>query len=273
MTSTAPATPSVCPSLRHDASLMRDYPAADRLTWFANDTWISIPEREALLEHLQAALNAPRRNERHWTLRGLPGEGRTALLRRLTRALNRRTPGAALLTNLTGGTERALYTAIIRSAWWTTDTGQPVEEARAQAVWTLRAQNARILIIDDVRAVQTWPDVYRAADTLAAELNLTVLWSGQPEHLSHPPLTAAPSFTLGTVDPRTFADVLLAYEHLLPVRHGPALNAPPLRAHLRRLSGGRIGELHRLLSAALETALRRPDQTLRASDLTHPRGN
>jgi hypothetical protein len=163
--------------------------------------------------------------------------------------------------------EKELYMAILERFWTPYRPTDSTAKLRYQLIHLMRLCRVRMLVIDEMHSMLAGPaikqrEVMNALKLLCNELRVPVVGVGtreavqilhtDPQHASRFDVATLPIWECNPA----FQGLLSSFEKILPLRSPSQLSRPELAAKLHAISGGNIGNLHRLLNACAATALK-----------------
>ena len=162
--------------------------------------------------------------------------------------------------------EKALYASILEQFWAPYRATAPVVQLRYQTIHMLRACRTRMLIIDEIHSLLIGTalkqrEVMSALKLLCNELTIPIVGVGtsdavqvlhtDPQHASRFDVIVLPPWKPDDA----FRQLLAGFEQVLPLRHPSDLAHPAIASPLHTISGGNIGNLHRLLVECARDAI------------------
>lgn len=162
--------------------------------------------------------------------------------------------------------EKGLYIAVLESFWAPYRPTDPVSKLRYQVIHQLRACHTRLLIIDEFHSLLTGGaikqrETMNAIKLLCNELMIPIVGVGtrdavrvlhsDPQHASRFDVVTLPAWELN----QDFQKLLAGFEKILPLKQASHLYAPELATSLHAISGGNLGDLHRLLIECANAAI------------------
>lgn len=167
----------------------------------------------------------------------------------------------------TSADEKSLYISILERFMTPYRPTDPVSKLRYQLIHLMRACHVRMLIIDELHSVLTGTtvkqrEVMNALKLLCNELCIPIVGVGtrdavrvlhtDPQHASRFDVADLPAWQPG----KGFQMLLASFEKVLPLKQPSRLHDPELSRRLFFISGGNIGNLHRLLVECAKEAIR-----------------
>lgn len=259
------------PDFRHVAAL----PAAERVAFLEQPRWIGYPLASRLIETLRGLMDKPTRPRMpNLLIVGEPNNGKTTIVRHFMDLhgagyVNEDVEPVkpVILTEAPpSADEKGLYVAILERFWAPYRVSDPVPKLRYQVIHQLRTCHTRLLIIDEFHSLLTGSatrqrETMNALKLLCNELMIPIIGVGtreavrvlhsDPQHASRFDVVSLPLWELNA----DFQRLLASFEKILPLREPSRLHQPELASALHAISGGNLGDLHRLLVACCKDAI------------------
>jgi hypothetical protein len=251
------------PDFRHILGLS----ATDRIAFMDQPRWIGYPTANLIIESLRGLMEKPARQRMpNLLIVGEPNNGKTTIIRRF---LNLHGQGyvnedaepvkPVIFAEVPpSADEKSLYLSILEEFWAPHCPDDPLNKLRYQVVHRLRACKTRILILDGFHfflsggAIEQ-RQIVNAINLLSKELMIPIVGVGtreavrvlhtDPQHASRFDVVSLPLWELN----QDFQRLLASFEQVLPLKQPSRLYQPELASMLHAISGGNIGDLHRLL--------------------------
>jgi hypothetical protein len=251
------------PDFRH----ILGFSAKDRIAFMDQPRWIGYPTANRIIESLRGLMEKPTKPRMpNLLIVGEPNNGKTTLIRRF---LDLHGQGYVnedaepvkpliLAEAPPSADEKSLHISILERFWAPYRATDPVNKLRFQVIHQLRACKTRILIIDEFHSLLTGSaikqrEVMNAIKLLCNELMIPIVGIGtreavrvlhtDPQHASRFDVVSLPLWELN----QDFQKLLASFEKVLPLKQPSRLHQPELASMLHAISGGNIGDLHRLL--------------------------
>ena len=262
-------------------------PASDRIRFLDEPRWIGYESATVVLETLVTLLNKPKKPRMENLLFiGEPNNGKTTLINRFIHLHGQPgvtaddEPSRPLLYCQAppAAREKDFYICILDrffAAYRTTDS---VGALRAQVLHQIRACHTRMLLIDEMHSLlaggaREQRVIMNAVKFLCNELMIPVVCIGtrdaltvmrqDPQHVTRFDVLELPLWKL---DGR-FQTLVRAFESILPLREASNLYSPQMTSLLHVISGGNLGNLHRLLAQAAQDALKQGQERIDEANL------
>ncbi len=249
--------------------------AQERIAFMQEPRWIGYSAANQILGALRDLMERPTRPRMpNLLLVGEPNNGKTTIIRRLFDLhghgyVNEESEPVkpVILTEAPpSADEKGFYISILERFWTPYRATDPVTKLRYQVVHQLRYCHTRVLIIDEFHSLLTGSaikqrEVMNAIKFLCNELMIPIVGVGtreavrvlhtDPQHASRFDVI---SLSLWQLD-RDFQKLLASFEKVLPLREPSRLAQPELASALHAISGGNLGDLHRLLVECATAAI------------------
>jgi len=251
------------PDFRHVFSLFD----RERINFMDQPRWISYGVATKTFDHLQGLLNKPARPRMPSTLIvGEPNNGKTTIVQRFYELCGQPSVSAdadpvkpvILAQAPPSADEKSLYLSILNEFYAPHRASDPVSKLRYQVVHLFRACNVRLLIIDEFHSLLTGSaikqrEVMNAIKFLCNELAIPIVGVGtrdavrvlhtDPQHASRFDVMPIPNWELNP----NFQKLLANFEAIIPLKQPSRLAQPELASLVHSISGGVLGNVHRLI--------------------------
>ncbi len=246
-----------------------------RIAFMDEPRWIAYPIANNILDTLRGLMEKPTRPRMpNLLIVGDSNNGKTTVLHRF-RDLHGQgyvddeadpVKPAILAEAPPSADEKGLYISILERFFTPYRATDPVSKLRYQVIHLLRMCRTRILVIDEFHSLLTGTpvkqrEVMNAIKLLCNELAIPIVGVGtreavrvlhtDPQHASRFEVIALPLWALN----QDFQRLLAGFEKVLPLKKPSRLHLPELALTLHAISGGNLGDLHRLLVVCAKSAI------------------
>jgi hypothetical protein len=162
--------------------------------------------------------------------------------------------------------EKGLYISILECFWAPYRATDPTVKLRYQLFHQLRSCQTRIVIIDEFHSLLTGTpvkqrEVMNAIKLMCNELMVPIVGVGtleavrvlhsDPQHASRFDVVPLPLWSLGV----EFQKLIQSWERVLPLKYPSNLSQPDEALTIHTISGGNLGNVHRLLVECAKEAI------------------
>jgi len=266
------------PEFRHVTALSD----SERIHFLQEPRWIEYPAAKTVMDTLKGLLDAPSRPRMpNLLLVAEPFNGKTTIVRRFYDTFGRAGSNATsspakpvvLAESPPRANEKELYIALLERFYVPYRTTDSTAKLRYQVVHLCRACSVRMLVIDEFHSLlegtpRQQREVMNAIKLLCNELALPIIGVGtrdavralhtDPQHASRFDVLTLPLWKLNA----DFQSLLAGFESVLPLKKASRLFEPQSATLLHALSGGNIGDLHRLLSECAKEAIKTGEERI-----------
>ena len=247
----------------------------ERLRFMEYPRWIEYRVGKSVLDTLQRLMEMPKRPRmRSLLIIGAPNNGKTTLVTRFHDLCGaayvdeegQSVKPVVLAQAPPSADEKALYISILEQFWAPYRPNAPVAQLRYQTIHMLRECATRMLIIDEIHSLLIGTaikqrEVMNALKLLCNELTIPIVGVGtedalqvlhtDPQHASRFDVVRLPLWK----PDQDFQGLLTGFEQVLPLRRPSNLAHPDIARLLHTISGGNLGDLHRLLVECAREAI------------------
>jgi GTPase SAR1 family protein len=260
--------------------------AKERIAFLDQPRWIGYPVAQRIIETMRGLMEKPARPRMpNLLIVGEPNNGKTTIVRRFVDLYGKGyvnedvdpVKPVILAEAPPSADEKSFYISVLERFWAPYRATDPVQKLRYQVIHQLRTCNTRILIIDELHSLLTGSaikqrEVMNAIKFLCNELMIPIVGVGtreavrvlhtDPQHASRFDVISLPLWELN----QDFQKLLASFEKVLPLKEPSRLHQPELAALLHAISGGNLGDLHRLIvecaTEAISTGAERIDKKI-----------
>jgi len=244
-----------------------DLPTKERIVFMDRPRWIGYPSANRVVETLRGLMEKPTRPRMpNLLLVGEPNNGKTTIVRHFFELHGQgyvnedaEPVKPIILTEAPpSADEKGFYVAILERFWAPYRATDSVSKLRYQVIHQLRACHTCMLVIDEFHSLLTGTaikqrEIMNAIKFLCNELMIPIVGVGTREavrvlhtdsqHASRFDVVPLPQWELN----KEFQMLLASFEKILPLKEPSRLAQHELATHLHTISGGNLGDLHRLL--------------------------
>ena len=254
----------------------------ERLYFIDKPRWIGYTQANHVMDSLSTLIQKPKRPRMpNLLLVGESNNGKTTIVRRFKETCGEPyvddEAGAVIPAVVTESPptadEKGLYIAILEKFFTPYRARDPIAKLRYQVIHLFRKCNVRMLVIDEFHSMLTGTakkqrEVMNAIKLLCNELCIPVVGVGtrdavrilhsDPQHASRFDVISLPLWRLN----KEFQKLLASFESVLPLKKPSGLHEPALAQLFHSISGGNIGDLHRLLMECAKQAIRSGEEQI-----------
>lgn len=251
------------------------FPDEHRLAFLDRPRWIGYERAQLALDTLQALMNKPRQPRMpNLLIVGDPNNGKTTLIQRFKTLCGEgyvdenADPVKPIIVAEAppSADEKGLYISILERFWAPYRASAPSAQLRYQVIHQLRECHVRILVIDEFHSLLTGSpvkqrEVMNSIKLLCNEVGIPIVGVGtrdavrvlhtDPQHSSRFDVFPLPVWELNP----EFQRLLAGFERVLPLKKPSGLSMPEIATMAHAISGGNLGDLHRLLGACAQVAI------------------
>jgi len=239
----------------------------ERIDFLDEPRWIGYNSAHRIIDSLQGLLHKPKRPRMpNLLLVGEPNNGKTTIVRRFMDLCGKGyvneeaepVKPVILAEAPPSADEKGLYISILERFFTPYRATDPSAKLRYQIIHLCRACHVQMLVIDEFHSLLTGTpvkqrEVMNAIKLLCNELAIPIVGVGtreavrvlhsDPQHASRFDVLSLPVWQLN----QDFQRLLASFEQVLPLQKPSRLHQPELASVLHTISGGNLGDLHRLL--------------------------
>lgn len=239
----------------------------ERVAFMDQPRWVGYDRASKLLDMLQMLMHKPQRPRMpNLLIIGESNNGKTTIIQRFFDLCGEGSVNedsepvkpVIIAQAPCSADEKGLYISILECFWAPYRATDSAAKLRYQVIHLLRECHVKILIIDEFHSLLTGTavkqrTVMNAIKLLCNELMIPVVGVGtreavrvlhtDPQHASRFDVIKLPLWDLN----KEFQQLLSSFETILPLKNPSRLYLPELARPLHAISGGNLGNLHRLL--------------------------
>lgn len=248
----------------------------ERIQFLDEPRWVGYERAKTILDTLQGLMQKPKRPRMpNLLIVGESNNGKTTIIDRFNQLCGQGyvddnydpVKPVIIAEAPPEADEKALYVSILERFFTPYRISDPATKLRYQVIHLMRACQVRILIIDEMHSLLTGTtikqrQVMNAIKLLCNELAIPIVGVGttdavrvlhtDPQHASRFDVMTLPIWKLDT----DFQRLLASFEKILPLKQPSKLFVPETASLLHAISMGNLGNLHRLLVACAEAAIK-----------------
>lgn len=249
--------------------------AKDRLAFLDEPRWIGYDTSRLIMDSLNALMDKPKRPRMpNLLVVGESNNGKTTIIRRFYDLCGKAYVNddadaikpVILAEAPPSADEKGLYISLLERFFAPYRASDSTAKLRYQVIHLFRACQVRLLVIDEFHSLLTGTatkqrEVMNAIKLLCNELCIPIVGVGtreavrvlhsDPQHASRFDVVSLPLWTLN----KDFQKLLASFEKALPLKKASRLHQPELASLFHAISGGNLGDLHRLLVECSKAAI------------------
>lgn len=262
----------VHPDFRHVVGL----PDAERIMFLKEPRWVDYPAAQLIMDTLQELLHAPKKPRMpNLLLVAEAHNGKTTIIRRF-HALHGQgyvnedaepVKPVILAESPPHANEKEVYISLLERFAAPYRATEPAAKLRYQVIHLCRYCHVQMIIFDEfhsllVGTARQQREVMNTLKLLCNELMIPIVGVGtrdavrvlhtDPQHASRFDVMTLPLWKLD----RDFQRLLAGFEKILPLKMPSQLHRPELAMQFHSISGGNLGDLHRLLIECATEAIK-----------------
>ncbi|AJQ92278.1 MULTISPECIES: TniB family NTP-binding protein [Gynuella] len=247
----------------------------ERIAFLDEPRWIGYQVAQQIMDSLYGLMDKPKRPRMpNLLIVGDPNNGKTTIIRRfydlcgqgyVNEEANPVKP-VILAEAPPSADEKGLYISLLERFFTPYRASDPVAKLRYQVIHLFRSCHVRMLVIDEFHSLLTGSavkqrEVMNAIKLLCNELCIPIVGVGtreavrvlhsDPQHASRFDVISLPLWYLN----QDFQRLLASFEKVLPLKKPSALHQPEFASTFHTISGGNLGNLHRLLIECAKEAI------------------
>lgn len=239
----------------------------ERLLFLDEPRWIGYDSAQLIMDSLYTLIDKPKRYRMpNLLIVGEPNNGKTTIVRRFHELCGKpyvdddanAIKPVIFAEAPPSADEKGLYISLLERFYAPYRASDSVAKLRYQVIHLFRACKVRLLIIDEFHSLLTGTatkqrEVMNAIKLLCNELCIPIVGVGtreavrvlhsDPQHASRFDVISLPAWELN----KDWQKLLASFEKILPLKHASNLHHPELATLFHTISGGNLGDLHRLL--------------------------
>lgn len=259
------------PDFRHVMCLS----TKERLAFLDEPRWVGYDAAQLIMDTLNALMDKPKRPRMpNLLLVGDPNNGKTTIIERFYDLCGQpfvnddadSVKPIILAQAPPSADEKGLYISLLERFFAPYRASDSPAKLRYQVIHLFRACHVRLLVIDEFHSLMTGAaskqrEVMNAIKLLCNELRIPIVGVGtreavrvlhsDPQHASRFDVISLPLWALN----KDFQRLLASFEKVLPLKQPSRLHQPELATALHAISGGNLGDLHRLLLECAKAAI------------------
>ncbi|WP_439294607.1 TniB family NTP-binding protein [Lonepinella sp. BR2882] len=247
----------------------------DRIAFLDEPRWVGYPIANEIMENLVSLMNKPKRPRMfNLLVVGDSNNGKTTLIRHFydlygQSYVDSNADGVRpiiLAEAPPSANEKELYISLLERFYVPYKPTDSVAKLRYQTIHLFREYKVRMLIIDEFHSLlvgtpRLQRQVMNAIKMLCNELQIPIVGVGtrdairvlhtDPQHASRFDVAELPNWKLD----KAFQQLLFQFQGVLPLKECSNLHTAQLATKIHTISGGNLGNVHRLLCACATDAI------------------
>jgi len=254
----------------------------ERLDFLDAPRWIGYKTAQQIIDSLQGLIQKPKRPRMpNLLIVGDPNNGKTTIVHRFVELCGKgfvNEDGEPVKPIIfaeapPSADEKSLYMSILERFFTPYRATDPTAKLRYQVIHLFRACHVKMLVIDEFHSLLTGSaikqrEVMNAIKLLCNELAIPIVGGGtreavrvlhtDPQHASRFEVLSLPTWQLN----QDFQRLLASFEKVLPLQKPSRLHQPELASLFHTISGGNLGDLHRLLVECAREVIQSGDEQI-----------
>lgn len=247
----------------------------ERIEFLDEPRWVGYPIASEIMENLVSLMNKPKRPRMfNLLIIGDSNNGKTTLIRHFydlydQSYVDSNSDGVRpiiLAEAPPSANEKELYISLLERFYVPYRSTDSVAKLRYQTIHLFREYKVKMLIIDEFHSLlvgtpRLQRQVMNAIKMLCNELQIPIVGVGtkdairvlhtDPQHASRFDVAELPIWKLD----KEFQKLLFQFQGILPLKKCSNLQEPQLATKIHTISGGNLGNVHRLLNACAVDAI------------------
>jgi hypothetical protein len=247
----------------------------ERLAFLDEPRWIGYDQAKLILDSLNALMVKPKRPRMPGLLVvGESNNGKTTVIQRFYDLCGQPfvnddaepVKPVILAEAPPSADEKGLYISLLERFFAPYRASDSAAKLRYQVIHLFRACHVKLLVVDEFHSLLTGTstkqrEVMNAIKLLCNELCIPIVGVGtreavrvlhsDPQHASRFDVVSLPLWSLN----KDFQKLLASFEKVLPLKSPSRLHQPELASAFHAISGGNLGDLHRLLVECSRVAI------------------
>lgn len=247
----------------------------ERIAFLDEPRWITYAVAQNIIDNLTSLMNKPKRPRMpNLLIIGDSNNGKTTLIRHFCSNYGNPYLDGEMYNILPiilaeappSASEKELYISILERFALPYRATDSIAKLRYQLIHLFREFKVKMLIIDEIHSLlvgtpRQQRQVMNAIKTLCNELQIPIVGVGtrdairvlhtDPQHASRFDVAELPIWKLNS----EFQQLLFQFQGILPLKKCSDLHKPQLATKIHIISGGNLGNIHRLLSACAIDAI------------------
>lgn len=247
----------------------------ERIEFLDEPRWVGYPVANEIIENLVSLMSKPKRPRMfNLLVVGASNNGKTTLIRHFydlygSPFVDSQSDGIRpiiLAEAPPSANEKELYISLLEHFYVPYRSTDSVVKLRYQTIHLFREYKVRMLIIDEFHSLlvgtpRLQRQVMNAIKMLCNELQIPIVGVGtrdairvlhtDPQHASRFDVAELPTWKLN----KEFQKLLFQFQGILPLKKCSDLPSPELATKIHTISGGNLGNVHRLLTVCAVDAI------------------